>query len=182
MSEKAVEDLCGRIGSEVRDGLEAGGGSENQDPAALAFDHARNKQPRKPNHGLAIDAHLAQLLLDRALGEDAELAEAGVIHQDVDGKTNAFGSVEYLLRCGGIVEIRNHDADFGSLRGQLGGQGLQPLLAPRRENEFCAVAGQLPRQSRSNARAGPGDQSPFAFEVPYVCHGSIVADGCTGKD
>ena len=131
-SEEAVEDLGGGVGGDVRDGLKAGCRSDNENPPAAALDHAWHKQAREPDDGLAVDADLAQFLLDGALIEGAELAEPGVVDQDVDGQTLALGVVVNLLWGGWIVEVGDNDADFSSFRRKLGGQGFQTVAAATR--------------------------------------------------
>ena len=110
--------------------------------------------------------------------ECAELAEAGVVDEDVDFKACAFRGVVNFLRGGGIVEVGGDGANLSSLAGEFGGQSVEAILAARRENQFCAAGRQLPRQLRTDACAGACNQRPFAVEVGCVCHcGLIITDG-----
>ena len=137
----------------------------------------RGTKPRQAHHGLAVDADLAQLLFDRTLVEGAELAQAGVVDQNVHDKAGAFARVMNLLRCGGIVQVRDDDAHLCSFGREFRGQRFEPVFAARCEDEFGAMLCQLPRQCHADPRTGPGDQCPFAVEFLCVCHrGTIIAN------
>jgi hypothetical protein len=43
----------------------------------------RHEKAREAHNGFAVDADLAQFLLDGAVGEGAMLAQAGVVDEDV---------------------------------------------------------------------------------------------------
>ena len=175
--EEAVECLGRRVGGEVRQRLKARGGSKDEDPAAAALNHAGNKQPREVHHGLAVDANLREFLVNGTRVECAELAEAGVVDEDVDFETGAFRGLVDLSWGSGIVEVCGNDTDFCSLGRELCSQGIEAILAARRENYFCAAGCQLPGQFRADACACACNQRPFSFEVGCICHcGFIIAD------
>ena len=109
--------------------------------------------------------------------ERAELAEAGVVDENVDGDSGAFGRGEDLFRRGWIVQVGDDDAHLGSFGSEFGGKGFEPVPAAGGEDEFDAVARQFPRQCYADSRTGSSDQRPFAVEVLCVCHReTIIAD------
>ena len=154
---EAIECLGGRVGGEVGYRLEAGGGRDDEHPAATPLDHSRNEEAREADDGFAVDAHLAEFLIGVAGGESAVLAEAGVVDEDVDNEAGTLSGGEDLLRRGWIVEVSDHDACLGAIGGEVGGEGFEAIAAARGQDEFCAVGGQLTREGRADSRAGPGD-------------------------
>jgi len=89
----------------------------------------------------------------------AETAEAGVVHQDVDG----LGRVGQTLRdaCGvlRVREVGDEHLDGSAERAQLGGHRIQSLLVARDQHEVVATGSELPRELGSDARSSSGDQS-----------------------
>ncbi len=110
--------------------------------------------------------------------ECAVLAEAGVIDENVDDEPGAFGGAIDVLGREWIVQVRDHDAGFNVLRGELGGERFKALPAPRGEDEFCAPPRKLARQSHTDSRAGSGHQRPFALKFRRRRHRSnMIKDG-----
>jgi len=56
--------------------------------------------------------------------ECTELAEAGVVDEDVDFEAGGLGCFVNLLRRSGIVEVGCNDPDICTLTRELGGQGI----------------------------------------------------------
>ena len=102
--------------------------------------------------------------------ERAILAKAGVVDEDVDGKTRAFGGVVDLLRRGRIVEVGGDDPDLGPRGSKFLGQGIQAVLAAGGENQLCAATGEFTSQRDADPGAAAGDQGPSALEVCGTCH------------
>ncbi len=176
LREEAVEDFGGGIRIEIWDGLEACRRSHNHNPAAAALNHARDEEAREMHHRFAVDADLRELLLDGTEMKRAELAQACVIDEDVDGKSRAFSGIVNLLRRCGVVEVCNDDADFGSLANSA-------ASASRRSLRRAVRMSLAPWPASSRARAtpipalAPVDEGPFALEVSCVCHcWSMISD------
>ena len=141
-----------------------------------------NKKPRHAHHGLAVHAYLAQFLLGISAMKGPVMAMAGVVHEDVDGDAGALGGVVNLLRRGRIKEIRDHDSRLSSFRSKIGSKRIKPLAPPRREDEFCAVGGELTRQCHADSSTGPGDQRPFTLKISCTCHCGTIIAGCGSWD
>ena len=175
--EDAVKGLGGGVGGDVRNGLKAGRGGDDENPSAAARDHGRNEESRDADDGFAVDAHLAQFLLFGTLVKTAVVAQAGVVDEDFDGDTSGSKLIVNRVGRAGIVQIGRDYTYFRARAAQLGGKRFKPVASARGQNKIRAVAGQLPRQRRANARAGSCDQRPLALELRNLCHGFILLGG-----
>ena len=93
--------------------------------------------------------------------ERAKLPQPRVVDENIHGDARALGRIVNLLRRFAIVQVGGNDARLSAARGQLRGQSLKPLLAPRRQNQLCAAAGQLPRQLRADSRSWRRSPAPI---------------------
>ena len=125
----------------------------------MTFNHVRHKQPRQVHHGFAVHADLRKFLLDGRLHENAKLAEAGVIDEDIDGDSRALGGVVNLLRRFRIAQVGYDNADFGSTRCKFLCERFKAIPATCREDQFCSAPCQLVRQNSPEVmlpNASPG--------------------------
>ena len=105
----------------------------------------------------AVDAHLAEFLIS-IVGENApNWPRPALLMRMSTTRTGALGGGENLLRRGGIVEVGDDDTRFDFFGGEFGGEGLKAVKTARSEDEFCAAACQLTRESGADSGAGSGD-------------------------
>ena len=102
--------------------------------------------------------------------------EAGVVEHEADVEVG--GRLGEPLGRAVDGEIERHDAGLDVVaRLEIGRQGAQALLAPRRQHEVDALCGERPRKRLADARRGPGhdrpptvgsEHSPIAYPRPIA--------------
>ena len=124
---------------------------------------------------LDVQPDLLQLALDRQRVEAADGAEAGVVHQPVDGEPAALDVRRRARRAApGRVRSRGDRrarATF-ALALDLARERLQPVGAARDQHDVPAVAREPARERRADAARRAGD------EGDVLRHGVSSRDGC----
>ena len=151
------------LGGAVERGLRGGGlagerGDEQQVPAA-ARGHRRREHARHDDRGAQVDVERAVDLLEAEALERPRAREGRVGDEDVD----VAGLAEQAIDLGGIAEI---DGERASV--ELGGQGLEHVGAPAREDQLGAVPVQLAGDRVADAAGGAGEQDGGAGDLHEV--------------
>ena len=93
---------------------------------------------------------------DGRLFDRADGADAGVVHQDVDGQTAVGDLVEQARARVGIGDVTGDHLDSYGAR-QLGGQVAQPFLAASDQCDAVAARRQFTSDIGADARRCSGD-------------------------
>ena len=97
-----------------------------------------------------VETHLALLALDVELGEAADGAEAGVVHEQV-GRALVHLRLD-AREVGGIGEIGGERARLdAALAGEALGERVQPLGVARHQHEVVVVAREPLREGAADA-------------------------------
>ncbi len=137
-----IENFCGGVGCDVRDGLKRGCGGDDENVAGFFLQHRLKEKMREADDGGAVDLHHFDLARAVGGGEFAVSAEAGVVDEQIDVEIFRAGESEDRVGRGGIGEIC--DADFGAdvvFGGEVARECGEAIFAASCEHEICAGGG-----------------------------------------
>ena len=110
-----------------------------------------------------VGLELPSIIFDRQFLHGTGHAETRIGINDVDTDT-ARGE---LIERSGNITLAGHvalmDADLGSERAQLRGQGLEPFGPAGKQSEAGAAAGVLPSETGTDTGRSAGDEDGLAF-------------------
>ena len=163
LAEVADERLGGRVDGEVRDRLERGRGRDVHEVRAAGVTAASLEEAARELDE-RDDVELEELGVALPLRglEAAEVPEAGVVDEDVDGAARDGVVPDGGGDVGGAAEVARDDVDADAVAAALGGHGLQRIPPARREHEIGAAHGELLRDARADATGGAGDEGALA--------------------
>lgn len=82
-----------------------------------------------------------------------------------------------------INRFRNVRLDYRLLpKGQLFGERLKPVDAPRAKNKLCAEPSQVPRRGFSESAAGTSDDDHLVFDILGHFFSCFCASSLSGSD
>lgn len=164
-AEETVKGLGGGVGGHIGDGLEGCGGGEHHDVSAAALDHVREEEMGEMDDGGAVDGDHFPVPVWGAVVKLAEVAEAGVVDEDVDGDSGGFCGVVELLGRVGESEVGGEDADLdGEPGADAIGEGFEAIGAAGGEDEVSAGGGEVEGDVLSETCGGSGDEGPLTGE------------------
>jgi hypothetical protein len=114
----------------------------------------------KPDHG--------GILLPRRVQEVLVDSIARVVDEDVDVEPKTRDFFEKRRRRPGRREIQGDRTDLNSRRSELPRQLLEPIPASCRDDQVCALSGELPRDVPADPARGARHQRAHAFDVRHV--------------
>ncbi len=147
------------------------------DPAALPRQHARHRPVRQPCQRGHVHLEHGVDLVRLAGFERAEVAEAGVVDQDVAGKSlKGIERADQLGHISGIGQVGGDRVHAQRrVRGdEDGAQVLQPLRPPRGQHDAAnAEIGQLHRELLPQTGRGTRDDRCLVPENAHACNLSV---------
>ncbi len=166
------------VDRKIRNRQETGRGADVQNCAALLRNHAGQQAARQPGQRHHVDQHhLVEALLIRAR-ESAEIAQSGVVDQQIDRRFLRCRPGDQFVDRGVLREIGRADLD-SQLRispEQFRAQFFQPIAASRDENEGGRAVAQLAGKLAPDASRSARDQRMTTFQPhhdpPLVRSGS----------
>src|SRR5271156_4517928 len=144
--------------------------------AVLPLHHRRHVQPRQMHHGGTIHLNHFQHFLHGNLMHEAVRAKTGVVDQEFHLDLLIGRERVNLARRLGARQVRRENFGLDAvLRRKIGSQFLQPVNAPRREQQIRAASREQLRQFQTDPRTRPGNQRPLAppFLLPLFRHGNL---------
>jgi hypothetical protein len=100
--------------------------------ACPPIEHHRKEHLRADQHAEQVHPDDLFDLLERQVLEPSPAGDARVVDQDVASPEGLVHSVAQPLEVGDLAHVAPHGEGPASPSLDLGGQGLQPLRAPRR--------------------------------------------------
>ena len=150
--------FAGVIDGHVGARLEARSRGDVHHAAAVAGDHAGEKEAGECSERGDVDLEELGDAVFVLLDEGAEEAEAGVVDEEVDGDATGSEVVVEALGGGRVAQVggdgRGRDAVLG---GEVGGELVQGSTASGDEDQVMAALGEEPGEVEADSAGGAGD-------------------------
>src|SRR2546423_918710 len=167
-----------RIDCEAGPDLMAGHRGDVDDMPSFLLLHIRQRRGDAVQHALDVYVDRPVPFIDPEALEWRLRHQPGVVDHDVDTPVCLHGGVDQSLNLVALGDVCRYGECLAATAGQLVGQGLDAIGAPRTQHNACALRGEKPGGRLAQPAARARDDDDFSCDVLaheaatpfYRCH------------